>query len=186
MFLFTILIDAFLLFCGITLITNIPIIFKSLIYNCCLTDYTMRHYKYFFENVIKTVKEVNIYSDEKIPIRILDMGIGTGTALKKYLVSEKENIELNNLLKRVEYIGIDIDSSYLKTCIEELRKDKRLNFDIYNINLMNEYNRNNKKSVFGENKLKTYDNLGKYDFIFFSDSFSVIPTINNYSIYNLL
>ena len=75
----------FLLFCGATLITNIPIIFRSLIYNIFLTNYTEKHYKYFFEHIKNIINNDNIYSDENTPIRILDMGIGTGTALKKYL-----------------------------------------------------------------------------------------------------
>ena len=186
MFLFTFLVNMFLLFCGATLITNIPIIFRSLIYNIFLTNYTEKHYKYFFEHIKNIINNDNIYSDENTPIRILDMGIGTGTALKKYLNKQKNNEEFNKLLKRIEYIGVDIDLSYLDTCIKELKKINSLNFDIFNVNLMLEQNRNNKKSTFGLNKLKKYENIGKYDFIFFSDSFSVIPNVGNYSIYNLL
>ena len=186
MFLFTFLNNLFIIFCFLTIITNIPIIFKSLIYDYFLTDYTKKHYEYFFKHIQSKIKDDNIYSDENIKIKILDIGIGTGTALNKYLTENKNDFELNKLLNRIEYFGIDIDDKYLENCKNILEKNTNLNFDLFNINLMNESNRQSNNKIIGIYTNKEYKNIGKYDFIFFSDSFSVIPTINNYSIYNLL
>ena len=186
MFLFTFLSNLFIIFCSLTIITNIPIIFKSLIYDCFLTDYTKKHYEYFFKHIQSKIKNDNIYSDENSKIKILDIGIGTGTALNKYLKENQNDFELNKLLNKIEYFGIDIDDKYLENCKNILEKNTNLNFDLFNLNLMNEYNRQNNNKIIGIYTNKEYENIGKYDFIFFSDSFSVIPTINKYSIYNLL
>jgi len=184
-FLFSFLNNLFILFVSLIFITNIPIIFRSFIYDNILTDYTINFYENFFNLIQEKIKSNNIYSDEKTKIRILDIGIGTGTALGKYLQKKKDDIEFKNLLNRIEYFGIDVDNKYLENCKNILGENSDLNFDLFNLNLMNEYNRQNNK-IKSLYKNIEYENIGKYDFIFFSDSFSVIPTINNYSVYNLL
>ena len=112
---------------------------KSYIYDLFVTPYTYPLLKSVYESLPNNSK-------------ILDVGIGTGTAV----------IENKDIIIRKNFFitGIDINKDYIDKCNQNIEK-----YDLYN------YIEVIQNTVF---LLETYK---KFDIILFSDSYAVIPEV---------
>ena len=110
-----------------------------------------RIYDYFLSSHTTKLMKIAL---EKIPENssILDVGIGTGTALTQNADLIKE--------KNIYITGIDINSTYLAKCKENI-KEKELERYV---------------KVFNDD-INTFATNERFDIILFSDSFAVIPNI---------
>lgn len=83
---------------------------------------------------------------------IMDIGIGTGIITKNYELIKNKQLHIN---------GIDVNRNYLDMCHKKIED--------YNL-------KSNITTHYGN--VLTYETDKKYDFVLFSDSYSVIPNIN--------
>lgn len=160
----------------IIIVTNLQILFKSIIYNYLLTDYTKILYKNFFD-------KVKTQTQNQKTVNILDVGIGTGYALHKCLKELNQDDNYIDFLKRINYTGIDIDDKYLHSCSEAL---KHMEVKLFNVNLMDGEDRCKKLINITDGKHHEPITNMKFDYIFFSDSFAVIPPSGLFDRYDLL
>lgn len=125
-------------------------IFKNYTYNYIITPKTIKNYNYLFSNI----------NNDSI---ILDIGIGNGHALlSNHNIIKKKNLKI---------IGIDINNDDLIICNKKIN-EYNLNDNIKTINKNISYlNIQDFKDLF---------NSDKVDIVYFSDSYSVIPNIQNY------
>ena len=88
--------------------------------------------------------------------RVLDVGIGTGTAL----LSNAGAV----LAKKLEWIGLDVDRSYVRHCNESLVSSPLR--DHASVALA---------SIYDEDALTAIKKQGLFDCVYFSGSFSLLP-----------
>jgi cyclopropane fatty-acyl-phospholipid synthase-like methyltransferase len=123
-------------------------------YNLLVSSYTKNLYEKFFKNCKSNAK-------------ILDIGIGNG-----YAIIQNEKIIKS---KNLKIYGVDIDDYSIKKCQENINK----------------YNLNNNIKIINKDffKLTQHDyqsfiNNEYFDIVFYSNSYSVIPNINNFIIHS--
>lgn len=92
--------------------------------------------------------------------KILDVGIGTGTALLK----NKDIV----FKKKLRYYGLDIDEQYVKKCKKIFEND--LNINEKHIEPISVYEENDIKKAFINN-----DNDELFDVVYFSGSITLLP-----------
>jgi SAM-dependent methyltransferase len=165
-------------------LSNLMELLKSFIYNSMLTPFTKDLYRHF---LLKVYEESHLDSNKNSKIRILDIGIGTGYALKRCLDEFNSNRESDifNFLSRIEYVGVDINDNYLADCKKNLKY-----FDVllFKVNLMKESERKRSLTdiISGTDTKKNIEEINRFDYVFFSNSFAVICPYHGYSRYNLV
>ena len=129
---------------------------KNNLYNEIIGSYSKDLYKNFFEKIPN-----NSY--------ILDIGIGNG-----YAICENSNLIIE---KNIKIIGIDVDFNSILTCKENINK-YNLNSNIYSVlcelDNLDVFIPTIKKFI---NKNNDKNNQNIFDYIYFSNSYSVIPNI---------
>ena len=129
---------------------------KNNLYNEIIGSYSKDLYKNFFEKIPN-----NSY--------ILDIGIGNG-----YAICENSNLIIE---KNLKIIGIDVDFNSILTCKENINK-YNLNSNIYSVlcelDNLDVFIPTIKKFI---NKNNDKNNQNIFDYIYFSNSYSVIPNI---------
>ena len=129
---------------------------KNNLYNEIIGSYSKDLYKNFFEKIPN-----NSY--------ILDIGIGNG-----YAICENSNLIIE---KNLKIIGIDVDFNSILTCKENINK-YNLNSNIYSVlcelDNLDVFIPTIKKFI---NKDNDKNNQNIFDYIYFSNSYSVIPNI---------
>ena len=128
---------------------------KNNLYNEIIGSYSKDLYKNFFEKIPN-----NSY--------ILDIGIGNG-----YAICENSNLIIE---KNLKIIGIDVDFNSILTCKENINK-YNLNSNIYSVlcelDNLDVFIPTIKKFI---NKDNDKNNQNIFDYIYFSNSYSVIPS----------
>jgi|EP00945_MAST-04E_sp_MAST-4E-sp1_P006108 SAM-dependent methyltransferase len=132
--------------------------FSPQIYDVIIIHMTSKWYMAFFEKVAKNKNFLKMRkSKDNPPFRVLDVGIGTATAL----ITQKEYLEKLN----VEVVGVDYDATYVKAAQKSLEAEN-ISGKVQ-VHCCSIYSATPVEGIVGKH--------GKFDAGYFSGSFSLMP-----------
>jgi len=134
-----------------------------------MPSFTSKIYRKFIVNhvfeLIQKIHSDNSVNSVNSVINILDIGIGTGTALIE-AIKKCSKLLNEDIFWRFRIYGTDVNETYLKTCRENITKNKLEKFiTVHNCDGINAY-------------LREFEGIN-FDFVLFSDSYAVIPNVDD-------